>query len=108
MIIDGAYYLPRLISWPAGSANIQLIERKGRLLWYAIHETSGSSAAQVTFRTGSDDASQMVAPLELAQSESIVSWMGDHGIPCVGGLFLQTVNGDTEGAVLFGELCYGA
>lgn len=104
VVIDGACYHTHLKSWAAESGNVQLFERPGRLLWYSIRETTGSAAAQVRLINGSDDNAQWVASIELAQATSTAEYLGDHGIPCNAGLFLQTLNGTTEGVALYGEL----
>lgn len=103
IVIAGVAYRPRIIDWPAGSANVALVGRRGVLIWYALRETTGAAAAVVRLRSGADATSTMIAPVHLASGDSISQWIGGCGIPCDAGVYLEAVSGSTEGSILYGE-----
>lgn len=103
IVISGIAYRPRIIDWPAGAVSVQLVSRRGVLLWYALRETTGAAAAAVRLRSGADATSTMIAPIALATGASDSQWIGGCGIPCDAGVYLEAVSGSTEGSILYGE-----
>lgn len=88
------------VSYGSGTANqtpVAPADATGRLLGYAIRETTGSAAATVRFRSGTTVAgTPLGAGVTLAANESVREWFGPSGINVPTAIFLERIAGDTE------------
>lgn len=68
-----------------------------RLLGFSCRENAGSpAAAEFIIRNGTAASDPPVAFVKLAASESVREFMGDAGISCPNGIFIDRVTGTTE------------
>lgn len=71
-----------------------------RLLGFSFRESAVTAAvATIIIRNGNDATDPIVAEIELAANASVTQWFGPNGIASAGGVFVDRVAGETEGAV---------
>jgi hypothetical protein len=76
----------------------------GRLIGYAVRETTGTpgATAQVRFRSGTTvSGTPLGAGVTLAANESVREWFGPSGINVPTAVFLERVSGSTEVTVYY-------
>jgi len=75
----------------------------GRLLGYAVRETSGSAAALIRLHDGPDTGGDVIMSISLAAGESARDWFGPGGIGVSYGLAVEVVAGAVIGTAFIGE-----
>lgn len=84
------------------SGNGRLTTAAGRLVGFALRETSGAASAVVVIRDGADATGAVLAPVTLGPGESVRDWFGPAGVNIAAGCFVHIVSGAVEGAVYLG------
>jgi hypothetical protein len=83
---------------------VRVTTSPGRLMGYAVRETSGTGAALVKFHDGSDVGGDVAISLTLAAGESARDWFGPGGISIAYGLTVEIVSGQVTGTAFVGDL----
>jgi hypothetical protein len=88
------------VSYGTGTANVAPVapaDATGRLVGYAVRETTGTAGAQVRFRSGTTvSGTTLGAGVTLAANESVREWFAPNGINVPTAVFLERVSGSTE------------
>lgn len=88
------------VSYGTGTANATPVapaDATGRLIGYAVRETTGTASAQVRFRSGTTVAgTPLGSGVTLAANESVREWFAPNGINVPTAVFLERVSGSTE------------
>lgn len=92
---------PVVVPLASPAASGQVINIAGRITWFSLRETSGAAAAVVRYYDGSGASGKLMAAISLQASESTREWVGNHGLPFGGGLYLQVVSGSVEGSIVY-------
>ena len=87
------------LSLPAASGQVE--GRPGRLMGFAVRESSGAAGATFRLYSGGDANGQPVAPVSLSPNESTREWWGPNGVRCDAGLYFQLVGGSLEGVAYY-------
>jgi hypothetical protein len=77
----------------------QLITGGGRLLGWALLETTGTAAATAVIRDGTAATGNLLVPISLSAGQSTRDWESIHPMPYYQGIFLQNVTGAWEGSI---------
>lgn len=84
-------------SGTANQAGVAPADAPGRLMGYAIRETSGTAGATVRLRSGTTvSGTPLGSGVTLAPNESVREWFGPTGINVPTAVFLERVSGATE------------
>jgi hypothetical protein len=69
-----------------------------RLIGISVAESAGSpAAAAVSIQEGAGtDLTKELCALSLAASEAKTVWLGEHGVPCPGGIWVNRITGSTR------------
>lgn len=74
----------------------------GRLVGFNLHETSGTTRAEVRLLDGEDG--EALALISLEPGESARDWYGPGGVSFIYGLYAQIVTGAIEGIAYIGAV----
>lgn len=86
----------RPVSQRAVTADVQLVGMGGRLMGWALRESTGSSFAGIEFYDGSGIGGQLIAPVNVGQGGFLPFWYGDLGIDIEQGIFMHVVAGSVD------------
>jgi hypothetical protein len=93
---------------PADSASIadaatnpNIVTGASVLLGWSLRETTGAAGATGIIYDGSATTGQIVAPINLAPSETTRDWFGPHGLRIDVGLYFDPTAGTIDGAVWY-------
>lgn len=80
-----------------------------RFIGYSVAESAGApAAASVSIQEGaSTDLTKEMAAVSLPASEMRTVWLGEHGIPCAGGIWVNRISGNTRVVVYYRVSDYG-
>jgi hypothetical protein len=88
------------ITIPSGTTSLAAVAPTARLrlLGYSITESAGSPAAAiVSLQEGaSTDLTKEMVGVSLPASGSQTVWLGEHGTPCPGGIWVNRISGSTR------------
>lgn len=90
------------VSYGSGTTNqapVAPADATGRLMGYAIRETTGTqgATAQVKFRSGTTvSGTPLGSGVTLVANESVREWFGPAGITVPTAVFLERISGNTE------------
>jgi hypothetical protein len=87
----------------AGARN-PLQSAGGRLVGYALIESTGANAAEVDFLDGHDANGGLFLPISLSAGQSTRDWFGPAGISFQHGLYALAVSGAVRGTVFIGRV----
>lgn len=84
---------------PTTTADLTLLTMEVRLCGWSLLETTGAASASALIRNGAGAANEIAAAVALAQGSSETIWLGDRGVRCDGGLFLDVLAGSLQGTL---------
>lgn len=99
--VRGALALP---VGTAPSAVKLLSNTAGRLVGYALKETTGIATAELDLLDGTNVDGDLLAPITLAANQSVRDWFGPAGVSFGIGLYAQLVSGSITGTVWLGRI----
>jgi hypothetical protein len=97
--VKGALALP---IGTTDKAKTVLSNSAGRLLGWAVEESTGAAAAKVQLLDGTNIDGDLLAPISLAAGADSTQWFGPAGISFGTGLFASLVSGSVIGTVWLG------
>lgn len=93
------------VTLASGSTSVAAVAPTARLrlIGYSVSESAGSpAAASISIQEStSTDLTKEMAAVSLAASGSYTAWLGEHGIPCPGGIWINRVSGSTRVVVYY-------
>ncbi len=92
---------PVVVPLAAPAASGQVVNIAGRITWFSLRESGGANPAVVRLYDGSGTSGKLMASISLQAAESTREWVGNHGLPFNGGLYLQVVSGAVEGSIVY-------
>lgn len=98
--IEHERYEVRKVSWAATTANIDLVQRVDRILFWSFRETTTAAVARLRLHDGSDANADLIVPISLSADQSTRDWLGPQGIPCRAGVYLEMITGTVEGCIV--------
>jgi hypothetical protein len=90
---------PQPVQVLAVGADQLVISTEVRLCGWSLRETSAAAVAALRLRNGDSVGGPLVASIALASGGSDTVWLGDKGIRCGSGVFLDWLAGVFEGAI---------
>lgn len=78
-----------------------------RLLGFSVTETAASTAAVSFQEAAATDLTKELAAISLAASEARTVWLGEHGLPCPLGIWVNRISGNTRVVVYYRVSDYG-
>lgn len=78
-----------------------------RLIGFSLTETAASTAAVSIQEGAGTDLTKEVAALSLASGQALTVWLGEHGIPCAGGIWINRTSGTTRVVIHYRVSDYG-
>jgi hypothetical protein len=87
------------------NAKAKLATVGGRIVGYALKETTGVNAAELDLIDGKNaNDGDLLIPITLAPGESVRDWFGPAGVSFVAGLVASLVSGSIVGTVWLGRI----
>lgn len=78
-----------------------------RLLGFSITETAGATAALSIQESTANDTTKEMFSVSLSANGTFSLWLGEHGVPCPGGIWIERVTGTTRITVFYRVSDYG-
>lgn len=72
-----------------------------RLLGFSITETAGSTATLSIQEGTSNDTTKEMFGVALSANGTFSLWLGEHGVPCPAGIWVERVTGTTRLTVFY-------
>jgi hypothetical protein len=91
----------RPVSLRAVTADTALIGMGGRLMGWALRESTGASFAALEFYDGASAGGTLIAPINIGQGGFLTFWYGDLGIDVESGIFVHMVAGSMDITVYY-------
>jgi hypothetical protein len=91
----------RPVSLRAVTADTPLIGMGGRLMGWALRESTGASFAALEFYDGASAGGTLIAPINIGQGGFLTFWYGDVGIDVESGIFVHMVAGSMDITVYY-------
>lgn len=78
---------------------VPILKTSGILAGFSFAESTGSASASFKLYDGLDRSGQLIAVINLNDSESVRDWFGVFGVYFQTGLTIDVISGSVEGAV---------
>ena len=87
---------PHSLSWEAVAADFLPYGRGVRLCGWVARETAGAVATFKLWDSNTQGQGQIIAPVNLAANGNDHEWLGDNGVLCTNGIFVDRVAGSFD------------
>lgn len=87
---------PHALSYAALAADVLAFGRECRLVGWSARETAGAVAAFTFYDSGTDGQGEIVGSIALIANASDTQWLGDSGVTCRNGLFIEVESGQAN------------
>lgn len=78
-----------------------------RLLGFSITETAGATATLSIQEAAANDTTKEMFGVSLSANGTFSLWLGEHGVPCPAGIWIERVTGTTRITVFYRVSDYG-
>lgn len=99
------------VALPAATTSLAAVAATAnlRLMGYSVAESAGApAAAAVSIQEGATtDLTKEMAAISLPASEMRTVWLGEHGIPCPLGIWVNRLSGNTRIVIYYRVSDYG-
>jgi hypothetical protein len=86
----------RPVTLRAMTASAALIGMGGRLMGWALRESTGASFAAIEFYDGASTGGTLIAPINIGQGGFLTFYYGDLGIDVESGIYVNVVAGSMD------------
>lgn len=97
------------VNLPAATTDIAAVAATPnlRLLGFSITETAGAAATLSIQESAANDITKEMFGVSLSANGIFSLWLGEHGVPCPAGIWIERVTGTTRLTIFYRVSDYG-